>query len=104
MQRIKTAAVVAKYTTKPGPTEVWTSEELDYLIEIGLVVKGSLEKYMKDPCFITAKETIAPLILEKKSAEVLLALAEKKLPYISLLTNPTTAGVMASYASLGDVI
>jgi len=27
-----------------------------------------------------------------------------KTPYISILTNPTTAGVMASYASLGDVI
>jgi acetyl-CoA carboxylase carboxyl transferase subunit beta len=30
--------------------------------------------------------------------------AEKRLPYISVLTNPTMAGVMASYASLGDVI
>src|SRR3954469_22860052 len=27
-----------------------------------------------------------------------------RLPYISVLTNPTTAGVMASFASLGDVI
>jgi len=27
-----------------------------------------------------------------------------KTPYISILTNPTTAGVMASYASLGNVI
>ena len=26
------------------------------------------------------------------------------LPYISVLTNPTTAGVMASFASLGDII
>jgi acetyl-CoA carboxylase carboxyl transferase subunit beta len=25
-------------------------------------------------------------------------------PYVSILTNPTTAGVSASYASLGDVI
>ena len=29
---------------------------------------------------------------------------QAKLPYISVLTNPTMAGVMASYASLGDVI
>ena len=28
----------------------------------------------------------------------------KSLPYISVLTHPTTAGVMASYASLGDLI
>jgi len=30
--------------------------------------------------------------------------AEAHLPYITLLTNPTMAGVMASYASLGDII
>ena len=28
----------------------------------------------------------------------------QKLPYVSVLTHPTTAGVMASYASLGDLI
>jgi acetyl-CoA carboxylase carboxyl transferase subunit beta len=27
-----------------------------------------------------------------------------KLPYISVLTHPTTAGVMASYATVGDLI
>ena len=30
--------------------------------------------------------------------------AQAKLPYISVLTDPTTAGVMASYASVGDLI
>jgi acetyl-CoA carboxylase carboxyl transferase subunit beta len=30
--------------------------------------------------------------------------AKQRLPYISLLTDPTTAGVMASYASVGDLI
>jgi acetyl-CoA carboxylase carboxyl transferase subunit beta len=30
--------------------------------------------------------------------------AAARLPYISVLTHPTTAGVMASYASLGDLI
>ena len=30
--------------------------------------------------------------------------ATAKLPYISVLTHPTTAGVMASYATLGDLI
>ena len=39
-----------------------------------------------------------------KTSALLGVLAEKKVPYISILTNPTTAGVMASYASLGDVI
>src|SRR5256885_16953793 len=30
--------------------------------------------------------------------------AKARLPYISVLTHPTTAGVMASYASVGDII
>jgi acetyl-CoA carboxylase carboxyl transferase subunit beta len=30
--------------------------------------------------------------------------ASRNLPYISVLTHPTTAGVMASYASVGDLI
>ena len=30
--------------------------------------------------------------------------SEANLPYISVLTHPTTAGVMASYASVGDLI
>ena len=41
--------------------------------------------------------------LAKTSAELAL-LNKKKIPYISILTHPTTAGVMASYASLGDII
>jgi acetyl-CoA carboxylase carboxyl transferase subunit beta len=30
--------------------------------------------------------------------------SQARLPYISVLTDPTTAGVMASYASVGDLI
>ena len=32
------------------------------------------------------------------------ALAEKRLPYVSVLSDPTTGGVTASFATLGDVI
>jgi acetyl-CoA carboxylase carboxyl transferase subunit beta len=39
-----------------------------------------------------------------KTSGALTRHAEASLPYISVLTNPTTAGVMASFASLGDVI
>ena len=40
--------------------------------------------------------------LAKTSAK-LSQLANEKLPYISLLTDPTTGGVTASYAMLGDL-
>lgn len=38
-----------------------------------------------------------------KTSAKLTQLAEAKLPYISLLTNPTTGGVTASFAMLGDI-
>lgn len=40
--------------------------------------------------------------MAKTSAKLTL-LAKAKLPYISLLTDPTTGGVTASFAMLGDV-
>lgn len=40
--------------------------------------------------------------LAKTSAK-LAQLAQKKIPYISLMTDPTTGGTTASYAMLGDV-
>jgi acetyl-CoA carboxylase carboxyl transferase subunit beta len=39
-----------------------------------------------------------------KTATALAYHAQQRLPYISVLTHPTTAGVMASFASLGDLI
>ncbi|MCI0531095.1 MAG: acetyl-CoA carboxylase, carboxyltransferase subunit beta [candidate division Zixibacteria bacterium] len=50
------------------------------------------------------QEGILSLMQMAKTGALLARLAQAKLPYISILTNPTTAGVMASYASLGDVI
>jgi acetyl-CoA carboxylase carboxyl transferase subunit beta len=50
------------------------------------------------------QEGILSLMQMAKTSGALARLAAKKLPYISVLTNPSTAGVMASYASLGDVI
>ncbi|MCK5519874.1 MAG: acetyl-CoA carboxylase, carboxyltransferase subunit beta [Candidatus Marinimicrobia bacterium] len=38
-----------------------------------------------------------------KTSSRLAMLAEKKLPYISILTNPTTGGVSASFSMLGDI-
>jgi trimethylamine--corrinoid protein Co-methyltransferase len=80
VQRIKTAAVVAKYTTKYGSNEVWNEKELDLLIELGTIVKGGREQFFKNPCFVTAKETIAPLLFPREDGRILYMLAEKNLP------------------------
>jgi len=50
------------------------------------------------------QEGILSLMQMAKTSALLAVQNEKKIPFISVLTNPTTAGVMASYASLGDVI
>jgi len=49
-------------------------------------------------------EGMLSLMQMAKTSGALSRHAEQRLPYISVLTNPTTAGVMASFASLGDVI
>ncbi len=49
-------------------------------------------------------EGILSLMQLAKTSGALALHAKAGLPYISVLTHPTTAGVMASYASLGDVI
>ncbi len=48
-------------------------------------------------------EGILSLMQMAKTAAALARLHEKGLPYISILTDPTTGGVTASYAMLGDV-
>jgi acetyl-CoA carboxylase carboxyl transferase subunit beta len=49
-------------------------------------------------------EGMLSLMQMAKTSGALSLHAQAKLPYITVLTNPTTAGVMASYASLGDII
>ena len=48
------------------------------------------------------QESAFSLMQMAKTSAKLYQLSEAKLPYISLLTNPTTGGVTASFAMLGD--
>jgi len=48
-------------------------------------------------------ESAFSLMQMVKSSAKLTQLAAAKLPYISLMTDPTTGGVTASYAMLGDI-
>jgi acetyl-CoA carboxylase carboxyl transferase subunit beta len=50
------------------------------------------------------QESILSLMQMAKTSAALAKLDEAGLPYISVLTNPTTGGVTASFASLGDII
>jgi trimethylamine--corrinoid protein Co-methyltransferase len=96
LQRIKTAALIAKHTDKCGPTEVWSEQELELQIELGIVVRGSLEAYRERPCFVTAKETIAPLVFPEKDGRILLMLARRKLP-CTVVPMPMTGATCPVY-------
>ena len=50
------------------------------------------------------QEGILSLMQMAKTSAALQRLARERLPYLSLLTDPTTGGVTASFAMLGDVI
>ncbi len=50
------------------------------------------------------QEGILSLMQMAKTSAQLARLAERGLPYIAIMAHPTTGGVTASFASLGDVI
>ena len=50
------------------------------------------------------QEGVLSLMQMAKTSAKLAQLAEKRIPYISILTNPTTGGTSASFSMLGDVV
>jgi len=50
------------------------------------------------------EEGILALMQMAKTADAIRQLNESAVPYITILTDPTTGGVYASFASLGDII
>ena len=50
------------------------------------------------------QEGVLSLMQMAKTSAVLSQLAERRIPYVSILANPTMGGVSASYAMLGDAI
>lgn len=70
-----------------------------------------LAREEKLPCIVISasggarmQEGILSLMQMAKTSAALARLKEARLPFLSVLTNPTMAGVMASFASLGDMI
>lgn len=80
---------------------------------VGEKITRSIERSLKthSPLIIVScsggarmQEGILSLMQMAKTAGALKKLAERKIPYISILTDPTTGGVSASFAMLGDII
>lgn len=80
---------------------------------VGEKITRSIERAMENnvPMIIVScsggarmQEGIFSLMQMAKTSSALKKLSEKKLPYISILTDPTMGGVSASFSMLGDVI
>ncbi|MFT5132767.1 MAG: acetyl-CoA carboxylase carboxyl transferase subunit beta [Gammaproteobacteria bacterium] len=74
-----------------------------------LAVDAAIEQSVPLICFTASggarmQEAIVSLMQMAKTSAALGMLRRKKLPYISVLTDPTTGGVSASLATLGDII
>jgi len=78
-------------------------ERLTRLIELALEQKLPLV-IVSSSGGARMQESIYSLMQMAKTSAALAKLNEAGVPYISVLTNPTTGGVTASFASLGDLI
>ncbi|MDR2200936.1 MAG: acetyl-CoA carboxylase, carboxyltransferase subunit beta [Puniceicoccales bacterium] len=103
MHGIKTAIGVMDFSFMGGSMGSVVGEKITRLIEYAI--------RKKLPVVIISTsggarmfEGIVSLMQMAKTSIALAKLSEAHLPFISVLTNPTTGGVMASFASLGDII
>jgi acetyl-CoA carboxylase carboxyl transferase subunit beta len=72
-------------------------------------VEAAIEQKVPFICFTATggarmQEGLLSLLLMAKTNAALTRLAKAKLPYISVLTDPTMGGVSASFAFVGDVV
>ena len=72
-------------------------------------VQVCLEQKLPFVCFTATggarmQEGVLSLVQMAKTCAALTQLAQEKLPFISVLTDPTMGGVSASFAMIGDVV
>jgi acetyl-CoA carboxylase carboxyl transferase subunit beta len=72
-------------------------------------VRASIDQKLPFVCFSASggarmQEALLSLMQMAKTAAALAELAKARLPFISVLTDPTMGGVSASFAMIGDVV
>lgn len=100
---IETALGVFDFSFMGGSMGSVVGERLTLLMELALKKKIPLVIISTSGGARMQESTLSLMQMAKTSA-ALARLDDAKIPYISILTNPTTGGVTASFASLGDVI
>ena len=89
MVAIRGAAAVAKHSSKPGCTAIMDHRQLEFLIEIGIIVRGSAEEYMRHPILVNLHDTEPPLRVTRPEAAIMVEMAGRGL-CIFILPMPMT--------------
>ncbi len=110
------AAIVMKGKLKGQPIVIFVMDFAFMGGSMGSVVgqrftkaaEVALEEKIPFVCFSASggarmQEGLLSLLQMAKTSAALQRLAERSIPYISVLTHPTTGGVTASFSMLGDV-
>lgn len=101
---IKTALAITDFSFMGGSMGSVMGEEIARLVERAITDQLPVVIISASGGGARMQEGIVSLMQMAKTSAALARLAEKKLPYIAVLTNPTGGGVTASYAMLGDII
>lgn len=96
------AGELAKYTTKFGGVETFKKEDIPYLIEIGSIIKGDIDRLKAEPILIGYGEVRSPLCFDRNMVEIFMEYIERGFPQ-TLDTMPnggatapvTLAGLLA---------
>jgi trimethylamine--corrinoid protein Co-methyltransferase len=102
MVAIKGASVVAKHSSKPGCTAIIDSRQLEYLMDIGIIVKGSAEEYIRRPIFVNINDTESPLRVTQPEAAIMVEMAKRRLS-IFILPMPL-AGISGPVYPVANAI
>ncbi len=88
---VRMAAELAKHTTKFGGVEAFKPEDIPYLIDIGTILKGSLDALRAEPIFVGYGEARSPLCFDANMGDIFVEYIERGLPQ-TLDTMPSGGG------------
>lgn len=103
MDHIPIALAVMNFNFMAGSMGSAVGEKLTRLMEYALQEKRPLV-VVSTSGGARMQESILSLMQMAKTSAALAKLNEARIPYLSVLTNPTSGGVTASFAALGDLI
>jgi len=69
-------ATIALNYSNPGAVSVYSPESLDYMVELGIIIRGSLEELRKRPCFHFSMYITTPFKLCSPNVETALRMHE----------------------------